>query len=453
MRLNNKGFAISSIIYLILMMSIILITVTLFILGNRNVILNKQKNEILSKIIGEEYPNDDYESLTDPNPPQLMGLVPVKYNYDLEYWEIADVNSKWYDYSKQEWANAVILSEGVDNTVGTPLDISTDVIGMFVWIPRYEYKIDGQYGKNGTQEQPGLIQVRFLKGSDSPDIDDGYDTNFGLSEGFWVGKFSTSNDNRVLPGLAYSNEILSQQYLRSKEFADYLSEGQAHLMWDNEWDAVAYLSQSRYGKYGNNSYEGTYKKIYKHTNNHTGSVMSPLSEKIYCDYDDLEDKNDGRGSCGGGASTTGNITGVYDMGGMYDTKNEYDLGEYVMGVAMYNDTGRVQRISVGNSGFSGGYYCSRPSSSRKVECYENTGGDVYLGYDTYVYYMFDYQDSFYGFETEFGYYKANGWYGDYFTPISLAEPWVIRGTSNIFNRGNGYGDEGFPSHVVLIQNI
>ena len=34
------------------------------------------------------------------------------------------------------------------------------------------------------------------------------------------------------------------------------------MMKNSEWGAVAYLSQSRYGKYGNSDYEGTQKEVY-----------------------------------------------------------------------------------------------------------------------------------------------------------------------------------------------
>ena len=45
MKLNNKGFAISTIMYMILIMAVVLITVTLTLLSSRNLILNKLKTE------------------------------------------------------------------------------------------------------------------------------------------------------------------------------------------------------------------------------------------------------------------------------------------------------------------------------------------------------------------------------------------------------------------------
>ena len=75
-KIDNKGFAISSIMYLILVMSIILITVTLAILGNRKIILDKQKSEVLENIYDEKVYKDSSGAL----PPVLGNLTPVKYD-------------------------------------------------------------------------------------------------------------------------------------------------------------------------------------------------------------------------------------------------------------------------------------------------------------------------------------------------------------------------------------
>lgn len=52
MKLNNKGFAISTIMYLILILGVIIITSALLILSDRKIILDKQKNEALDDIYG-----------------------------------------------------------------------------------------------------------------------------------------------------------------------------------------------------------------------------------------------------------------------------------------------------------------------------------------------------------------------------------------------------------------
>ena len=46
-KLNNKGFSLSIIIYIILITAIVLMTMTLIVLNNRKMVLDKQKDEIL----------------------------------------------------------------------------------------------------------------------------------------------------------------------------------------------------------------------------------------------------------------------------------------------------------------------------------------------------------------------------------------------------------------------
>ncbi|MBR6690527.1 MAG: hypothetical protein IKL65_04275 [Bacilli bacterium] len=50
MKLNNKGFAISTIMYMILIMAVLLITITLTLLSSRKLVLDKTKQETLENI-------------------------------------------------------------------------------------------------------------------------------------------------------------------------------------------------------------------------------------------------------------------------------------------------------------------------------------------------------------------------------------------------------------------
>ena len=128
-----------------------------------------------------------------------------------------------------------------------------------------------------------------------------------------------------------------------------------HMEKNMEWGAVAYLSQSKYGKYGNTLYEGDYRRIY--TNNYylssssssTGGYEFKTGYSGYSEtasssttntvlYNDLTNLGSGRGYKGAGASTTGTIYGIYDMnGGAYD---------YVMG-NMVNTSGTFYSSSAG----------------------------------------------------------------------------------------------------------
>lgn len=113
----------------------------------------------------------------------------------------------------------------------------------------------------------------------------------------------------------------------------------------SEWGAVAYLSQSRYGKYGNPDCTGADKEVaINNCNNFItgigGDTVSADSSSETCTTNTYETEK------GQAASTTGNITGIYDMsGGGY---------EYVMGVlADENGNPRGGASSSYNSGFNG----------------------------------------------------------------------------------------------------
>jgi len=124
-----------------------------------------------------------------------------------------------------------------------------------------------------------------------------------------------------------------------------------HMEKNMEWGAVAYLSQSKYGKYGNSLYSGNYRRIYKNNYyQYTNSVYyyktgySGYSETASYSttntvlYNDLTNLGNGQGYKGAGASTTGTIYGVYDMnGGSYD---------YVMG-NMVNTSGTFYSSNAG----------------------------------------------------------------------------------------------------------
>ena len=70
------------------------------------------------------------------NSPQLMeGMTGIYWDKDGNEIEVtADNQDNWYDYDKQEWANAITK------------DSDGNITGYWVWIPRYAYKIEsGRY--------------------------------------------------------------------------------------------------------------------------------------------------------------------------------------------------------------------------------------------------------------------------------------------------------------------
>ena len=280
-------------------------------------------------------------SVLDPNldksganaPVLADGMIPVYYSGGS--WKKADsTNSKstyqWYDYDTQKWANAVVLvdeevASGVTTrdyytsaSAGTSID-DASILAYYVWIPRYKYQL---FNVDSTTMNPIEIQVEFEDGI--PTKSNGTANGqwlthpaftFGTDEleGIWVGKFSTTGDATtptIKPNLGMlTKQNVSTQFTTSQKFGTttYLtstgaSQVDAHMMKNIEWGAVAYLKQSKYGlgttDIGLNNYNSS---PYL-----TGcGAASGSSYSTTCNA-----YNTTNGIL---ASTTGNITGVYDM--------------------------------------------------------------------------------------------------------------------------------------------
>ena len=87
-----------------------------------------------------------------PNPPeQIEGMTPIKFTEPTEsqmgsYEETNWSDDTWYDYSQKKWAN----TKSEDGS-------------MWVWIPRYAYKIT--YTNPENKSEGGIIEVKFLEGT------------------------------------------------------------------------------------------------------------------------------------------------------------------------------------------------------------------------------------------------------------------------------------------------
>ena len=244
----------------------------------------------------------------------------------------------------------------------------------FVWIPRYRYQIfdDGDY-----PTRTGIInaeqQIEIIFENKDTVVSDGLTVGNWLthpaftafnSNGMWVGKFETGYDGAMNTIEAEQNVNDSSKIIvkpniyswRGIQIAnafyssyDYQRNLDSHMMKNTEWGAVAYLGHSVYGsatsvRLNNNS---DYITGYQANNEPTCGYTATNEEcNRYC--------NDG--SCNLAypnsvlSSTTGNISGIYDMsGGAWD---------YVMGVMM-NEEGIPfsGRNSLDNSGFNGPFSC------------------------------------------------------------------------------------------------
>ena len=322
-----------------------------------------------------------YTDTSGANAPELVeGMIPVVYDETKSSWVKQDLD-KSYAYQDQIWANAVTVTEENRATymsapAGTAIPME-DINTMWVWIPRYEYRytnLGDQYA-GGTQDQPGEIKINFLSGtSTTPSDSTNYKVHpafmFGTDQltGLWYAKFETGG---TLPSENYcrnescdissvvikpnvqslTNQSVSSffyiarsmQMSTNNPYGFTSTSGDLHMSKNSEWGTVAYLSQSRYGKYGNSNYTGANKEVYQNKSSEYITGMSngtPSTDIVnpQVTYDIL--------NTGTGASTTGTIYGVYDMNG--------GAWESVIGV-LADESGNPRSgwNTANNSGFNG----------------------------------------------------------------------------------------------------
>ena len=425
-------------------------------------------NGVLAGTDLPETPDEPYIDNSIVVAPEISsGMTPVKWNGS-KWVQTDETDSEWYDYGNKEWANVVLVGENgkdadgdqdVFNAEGTLNENSN--YSMLVWIPRYAYKINSQYHQSGSSA--GEIEIVFIgtdnKGKDGsktysteyPSVSSGamsdyvvhpaFDYGGTALAGFWVGKFETShtgcttdsstgssNTNTTDLTLQIKAGVTSWRSIRVTNIFTVCTNMNAagnpyglntsdsvvdpHMMKNSEWGAVAYLSQNAtYGK-------GSEVWINNSSSFITGSAGSSVSADT-----DVGTTNDYKSSQGQNASTTGNVTGVYDMsGGAWEYVaayvnnsytqsggNSYNYGQSLIDSVNAGNTKYADVYSIGSSdSYSNNYTASDPSTS--------TG---------------HYGDAVW--ETSNSGTGANSWYSDYSYFPSASGPF--------FHRGGGCSDE------------
>ncbi len=396
---------------------------------------------------------DLYKDESKANIPSLRGLVPVVYDEEKSSWKIIDPTEEWYDYDNQWWANAVILREDLreEKNIGDLITVDGDnpeVLAMFVWIPRYSYTIKDEYGRKlsesnlePTKETPGAIDIKFV-GVDSikenglatyeGDTPSEWYTHpaftFGDEElsGIWVGKFEitgTVTSPSILPNQGNGRNLRCQQtstkYKISQLYNQYVMLD-SHMMKSSEWGAAAYMSQSKYGKYGN---KGT--EVY--VNNCTSKTGAAADTKD-ASYSTETCTNSYETQKGQEASTTGNITGIYDMSGGFQ--------ELVMGIVS-NEDGKP--FSGGSLRFNSGFNGPLTDNTIKSDGVDFPNSKYY---DKYTKLSYCVNKECMGHALN----EVNGWYSDktvlnFNTTLS----WLVR--------GGGYGSSGAGSSGIFSSRL
>ena len=386
-------------------------------------------------------PDEPYVDDSIAVAPQISeGMTPVKYINGTGWVKTTENDPEWYNYAenKKQWAN-IVLGGAKFNTSGSyeVLD-ENSTYSMLVWIPRYAYKITSKYHQSGSDG--GNIEIVFLdtankdrngidysskteypevtgEGTASGAMTDyvvhpAFDWDGKALSGFWVGKFESSdNGGKIqIKGGVQSWRSISVNDIHNKCVAMNNSGNSyglntddskvdPHMMKNSEWGAVAYLAQSKYGK-------------------HMADIEINDSSSYYT---------------GGGSgtsyrtniaqSTTGNVTGIYDMSG--------GAWEYVAG-----------------------YYGSGNSNGSSLVNAPSRYKDIYSSYTAPT------SGGHYGdavWETSSSSSGANSWYDDYSNFPGSDNPFFLRGgvCSNGSNAGLFYfgGDYGDGSDIISFRIV
>ena len=360
------------------------------------------------------------------------------------YWKKTTSNDpEWYNYGTE--VNAPKLGTGMTPIVyegaNKPTEKKwanaiTEDGSMWVWIPRYAYSITSGYHSSST----GTIEIKFLKESSNVAYD-GTSTwdnvsgqgkwnvhpafNYGQEvSGIWVAKFeaspegattSTSNSEyngtgkklQVKPGVSSWRSItISNIYDVCKNYNSALN---SHMMKNDEWGAVAYLSKSKYGKQNEEVW------INNSSSYITGSAGNSASASgntgTTTDYTSTQ---------GVKASTTGTVYGVYDMSG--------GAWEYVAG---YVNNGHGNLTNYGSSLVNGDAKTKNVYSKASSDSYENNYNANSSKYGDAVY------------ETSTNGSGSTSWYGDYSYFPYTGYPFFKRG---------GYYNDGAVAGVFYFNS-
>ena len=368
------------------------------------------KKETISNAVTVKNPivGGDYNEGKGVNTPRYdeSQMTPIKWNGN-SWVETTGNDPDWYDYTAKKWANAK-TSDG----------------SMWVWIPRYAYSITSGYHSSSA----GNIDVEFMKGltNETSTGRKSFDNvsgqgkwnihpafNYGQTvSGLWVAKFEASPEGattnvanseyngtgkklQVKPGVSSWRDITIRNiYTVCKNYNSALN---SHMMKNDEWGTVAYLSKSKYGKQNEEVWINNSSSYI--TGSAGNSASAGSNEGTTNDYTSTQ---------GVKASTTGNVYGVYDMSG--------GTWEYV---AAYVNNESVNLTTYGRSLVNGeaktkNVYSKGSSDDRDSNYSANSG---------------KYGDAVYETSTN-GSSSNSSWYDDYSIFPNMSTPF--------FERGGGY---------------
>ncbi len=443
-----------------------------------------------NQLIDGEKPKTKYveSELNGADPVLGDKMIPVMLS-DTGVVTYAHEYDEWYKYSSKKWANAVILVDKPSNLNYKEGDIilESDIRAYFVWIPKYSYRIFNLGDYEGLESSQPTSQIKEIEiefgtrttgevsGECITPMESGLSRASGAtkdcqvgdlmthpaflsipSNGFWVGKFDTGYNQKADPSQPITDEDIAtwttakaqvtENYSanledkiivkptvyswRNQTVATFFQSAynfnrslDSHMMKNTEWGAVAYLSHSKYGIQNE-------VRINNHSSYLTGYAANEPNASGSTTANTKWNTTNGHT-----ASTTGNITGVYDMSG----------GSWEYMAAYIEETAKnsgMDSIIVDNTYNKYLDKYSKSVTSNTAYKYRILGDSTgELG----------------PFWSSGGYYQST-WYADNSGFVEPTGPWFARGggcsyTTRAgqfyFNENTGDANSGFGSRLVL----
>ena len=372
------------------------------------------------------------EALLNGTDPVLSdNLIPVVLSNDGTVTK-ADIKEQWYKYEDKKWANAVILADNTKTYNNGDTIPEDNIESYFVWIPKYSYQIfnlgttDGYTSGKPTTSNAKEIQIKFgtkntndsNNGECTTPMTSGASGNCKVGDymtspafismntnGLWVAKFETTGSTSNVTVKPNQTSLRNINVKTMFETAyNYKRDNDSHMMKNTEWGAVAYLSHSKYGI-------NTEVRINNNSSMLTGYAATDNADETKFPGTYGTDSSvtlPYNTSTGYKASTTGNITGIYDMSG--------GSQEYM--ASLRNET-------YGSSGFAAStlkmynskYYDLYDGASNETSYSKRILGDATGEMGPFYYYK----------DTDNNSRAHNSWYADVSSLLSTSSPCLHRG--------------------------
>ena len=434
-----------------------------------------------------------------------LTLSEINHNYNVNSSEICnngiicDNLKLYYNFNTSNLINnSRTMYQNVK--VGTEITES-DILAFYVWIPRYKYKVWNKNKVVGTdsynarttgidivfeneRNKTGTVSCTYGYNSPSSSANSPNETCTGSNEdyythpaftfgndelkGFWIGKYEISSSNpvtgssygggnttgltvRILPNVtSWRNNTTSNfntviQNMQTSSNVYGLSTSRtntdSHMITNMEWGAVAYLTNSKYGRCTNGKCSEVSINGYGEKSNYTTRTgCGPISSGSTSYSTTCNAYNTTLGQL---ASTTGNVTGVYDMsGGAW----EYTMGNVSSASGSYT-------FYPSYSGFASSWYTA--STAKYLTTYAK--GSSYN--DQTAYNRGRLGDATGEIVLSTG--DSGGWYSDYTYFPNSSYSWFVRGGYFAFDvyagvlcfyiNGTGFDSLSGSSRAILVS--